>query len=143
MERGSVMGMRVIVCNGFRFAVVFGKREEEKLGGTSDEQQQHLDKYFIMNESSLRFTGVAHSSFHRKNAVPQKGSEMNLTLGGIDLNNSGSVLVRAEKKLLTVLFPDGCAFTLKAETEEDVDEWKEALERALEAAPNASPGGGS
>ncbi len=24
-----------------------------------------------------------------QNAVPQKGSEMNLTLGGIDLNNSG------------------------------------------------------
>lgn len=24
-----------------------------------------------------------------QNAVPQKGSEVNLTLGGIDLNNSG------------------------------------------------------
>ncbi|CAM6046719.1 unnamed protein product [Sphagnum compactum] len=72
------------------------------------------------------------------NAVPQKANDLNLTLGGIDLNNSGSVLVRAEKKLLTVLFPDGRAFTLKAETVEDVDEWKEALERALEAAPNAA-----
>ena len=67
---------------------------------------------------------------------------MNLTLGGIDLNNSGryvlalfdsffcallifpclrvvsfcSVVVREDKKLLTVLFPDGRdgrAFTLK------------------------------
>ncbi|RVX23885.1 Rho GTPase-activating protein 7 [Vitis vinifera] len=48
--------------------------------------------------------------------VPQKGGEVNLTLGGIDLNNSGSVVMKADKKLLTVLFPDGGdgrAFTLK------------------------------
>ncbi|CAM6043973.1 unnamed protein product [Sphagnum compactum] len=89
-------------------------------------------RWFILTRTSLVFFK------NDPNAVPQKGSEMNLTLGGIDLNNSGSVLVRAEKKLLTVLFPDGRAFTLKAETVEDVDEWKEALERALEAAPNAA-----
>ncbi|CAK9218966.1 unnamed protein product [Sphagnum troendelagicum] len=89
-------------------------------------------RWFILTRTSLVFFKNDPS------AVPQKGSEMNLTLGGIDLNNSGSVLVRAEKKLLTVLFPDGRAFTLKAETVEDVDEWKEALERAIEAAPNAA-----
>ncbi|THG10378.1 hypothetical protein TEA_015593 [Camellia sinensis var. sinensis] len=74
-------------------------------------------------------------------AVPQKGSEVNLTLGGIDLNNSGSVVVKAEKKLLTVLFPDGRdgrAFTLKAETLEDLYEWKAALEEALAHSPSAT-----
>lgn len=66
---------------------------------------------------------------------------MNLTLGGIDLNNSGSVVVREDKKLLTVLFPDGRdgrAFTLKAESSEDLFEWKTALEHALAQAPNAA-----
>ncbi|KAJ8446853.1 hypothetical protein Cgig2_016163 [Carnegiea gigantea] len=74
-------------------------------------------------------------------AIPQKGVEVNLTLGGIDLNNSGSVVVREDKKLLTVLFPDGRdgrAFTLKAETLEDLYEWKTALEQALEQAPSAA-----
>ncbi|CAM6045781.1 unnamed protein product [Sphagnum compactum] len=89
-------------------------------------------RWFILTRTSLVFFKNDPS------AVPQKANDLNLTLGGIDLNNSGSVLVRAEKKLLTVLFPDGRAFTLKAETVEDVDEWKEALERALEAAPNAA-----
>jgi hypothetical protein len=73
--------------------------------------------------------------------LPQKGGEVNLTLGGIDLNNSGSVVVREDKKLLTVLFPDGRdgrAFTLKAETFEDLYEWKTALEQALAQAPNAA-----
>ncbi|CAI0447989.1 unnamed protein product [Linum tenue] len=73
-----------------------------------------------------------------KSIVAQKGSEVNLTLGGIDLNNSGSVVVKADKKLLTVLFPDGRdgrAFTLKAETSEDLYEWKTALESALSQAP--------
>ncbi|XP_028764893.1 uncharacterized protein LOC114739017 [Neltuma alba] len=37
----------------------------------------------------------------------KKGGEVNMTLGGIDLKNSGSVVVREVKKLLTVLFPDG------------------------------------
>ncbi|WVY89383.1 hypothetical protein V8G54_034897 [Vigna mungo] len=77
----------------------------------------------------------------RKTALPQRGGEVNLTLGGIDLNNSGSVVVREDKKLLTVLFPDGRdgrAFTLKAETSEDLFEWKTALEQALAQAPNAA-----
>ncbi|KAH9690441.1 Rho GTPase-activating protein REN1 [Citrus sinensis] len=72
-------------------------------------------------------------------AIPQKGSEVNLTLGGIDLNNSGSVVVKADKKLLTVLFPDGRdgrAFTLKAESLEDLYDWKTALENALAQAPS-------
>ncbi|KAL2941991.1 Rho GTPase-activating protein 7 [Bienertia sinuspersici] len=63
-------------------------------------------------------------------ALPQSGGEVNLTLGGIDLNNSGSVVVREDKKLLTVLFPDGRdgrAFTLKT-----------ALEEALAQAPSAA-----
>ncbi|RWW78714.1 hypothetical protein BHE74_00013051, partial [Ensete ventricosum] len=74
-------------------------------------------------------------------ALPQKGSEANVTLGGIDLNNSGSVVVKPDKKILTVLFPDGRdgrAFTLKAETSEDLYEWKAALENALSQAPSAA-----
>ncbi|KAK1279211.1 hypothetical protein QJS04_geneDACA016562 [Acorus gramineus] len=76
-----------------------------------------------------------------ESALPQRGGEVNLTLGGIDLNNSGSVVVREDKKLLTVLFPegrDGRAFTLKAESSEDLYEWKAALEQALAQAPNAA-----
>ncbi|KAK4784002.1 hypothetical protein SAY86_018370 [Trapa natans] len=92
-------------------------------------------RWFILTRTSLVFF---------KNdpcALPQRGGEVNLTLGGIDLNNSGSVVVREDKKLLTILFPDGCdgrAFTLKAETLEDLYEWKTALEHALAQAPNAS-----
>ncbi|KAI3972576.1 hypothetical protein MKX01_019234 [Papaver californicum] len=74
-------------------------------------------------------------------SVTQRGGEVNLTLGGIDLNNSGSVVVREDKKLITVLFPDGRdgrAFTLKAETSEDLSEWKTALETALAQAPSAA-----
>ncbi|CAE6098112.1 unnamed protein product [Arabidopsis arenosa] len=51
------------------------------------------------------------------------------------------VVVREDKNLLTVLFPDGCdgrAFTLKAETLDDLYEWKAALEQALAQAPNAA-----
>jgi hypothetical protein len=64
-------------------------------------------RWFILTRTSLVFFK------NDPNAVPQKANDLNSTLGGIDLNNSGSVLVRAEKKLLTVLFPDGRAFTLK------------------------------
>ncbi|KAL7175874.1 hypothetical protein ACSBR2_029449 [Camellia fascicularis] len=92
-------------------------------------------RWFILTRTSLVFFRSDPS------AVPQKGSEVNLTLGGIDLNNSGSVVVKAEKKLLTVLFPDGRdgrAFTLKAETLEDLYEWKVALEEALAQSPSAT-----
>ncbi|KAF9687373.1 hypothetical protein SADUNF_Sadunf02G0086800 [Salix dunnii] len=92
-------------------------------------------RWFILTRTSLVFFRSDPS------AIPQKGSEVNLTLGGIDLNNSGSVVVKADKKLLTVLFPDGRdgrAFTLKAETSEDLYEWKTALENALAQAPSAS-----
>ncbi|CAL0317840.1 unnamed protein product [Lupinus luteus] len=91
-------------------------------------------RWFILTRSSLVFFRSD------PNAVYQKGSEVNLTLGGIDLNNSGSVVVKADKKLLTVQFPDirdGRAFTLKAETTEDLYEWKNALEDALAQAPSA------
>ncbi|KAI8573294.1 hypothetical protein RHMOL_Rhmol01G0267100 [Rhododendron molle] len=92
-------------------------------------------RWFILTRTSLVFLKNDPS------ALPQKGGEVNLTLGGIDLNNSGSVVVREDKKLLTVLFPDGRdgrAFTLKAETSEDLYEWKTALEHALEEAPSAA-----
>ncbi|CAH8384708.1 unnamed protein product [Eruca vesicaria subsp. sativa] len=92
-------------------------------------------RWFILTRTSLVFFRSD------PNAVQQRGSEVNLTLGGIDLNNSGSVVVKADKKLLTVLFPDGRdgrAFTLKADTMEDLQEWKVALESALTQAPNAS-----
>ncbi|KAI4339760.1 hypothetical protein MLD38_024668 [Melastoma candidum] len=89
-------------------------------------------RWFILTRTSL--------VFFRSDpiAAPQKGGEVNPTLGGIDLNNSGSVVVKADKKLLTVLFPDGRTFTLKAETLEDLYEWKEALEEALSQAPSAA-----
>ncbi|PIA53778.1 hypothetical protein AQUCO_00900392v1 [Aquilegia coerulea] len=92
-------------------------------------------RWFILTRTSLVFFKNDPS------ALPQKGGEVNLTLGGIDLNNSGSVVVREDKKLLTVLFPDGRegrGFTLKAETSEDLFEWKTALEHALAQAPSAA-----
>ncbi|XAR60304.1 hypothetical protein NMG60_11033616 [Bertholletia excelsa] len=92
-------------------------------------------RWFILTRTSLVFFKNDPS------ALPQRGGEVNLTLGGIDLNNSGSVVVREDKKLLTVLFPDGRdgrAFTLKAETLEDLYEWKTALELALAQAPSAA-----
>ncbi|XP_064954723.1 rho GTPase-activating protein 7-like isoform X4 [Musa acuminata AAA Group] len=92
-------------------------------------------RWFILTRTSLVFFKNDPS------ALPQRGGEVNLTLGGIDLNNSGSVVVREDKKLLTVLFPDGRdgrAFTLKAESLEDLFEWKTALEHALAQAPNAA-----
>ncbi|KAJ4871656.1 Rho GTPase activation protein (RhoGAP) with PH domain [Raphanus sativus] len=92
-------------------------------------------RWFILTRTSLVFFRSDPS------AVQQRGGEVNLTLGGIDLNNSGSVVVKADKKLLTVLFPDGRdgrAFTLRADTMEDLQEWKTALENALMQAPSAS-----
>uniref|UniRef100_A0A2P2MTH8 PH domain-containing protein n=2 Tax=Rhizophora mucronata TaxID=61149 RepID=A0A2P2MTH8_RHIMU len=92
-------------------------------------------RWFILTRTSLVFFKNDPS------VLPQRGGEVNLTLGGIDLNNSGSVVVREDKKLLTVLFPDGRdgrAFTLKAETLEDLYEWKTALEHALAHAPSAA-----
>ncbi|XP_060197222.1 rho GTPase-activating protein 7-like isoform X2 [Lycium barbarum] len=92
-------------------------------------------RWFILTRTSLVFFKNDPST------LPQRGGEVNLTLGGIDLNNSGSVVVREDKKLLTVLFPDGRdgrAFTLKAESSEDLYEWKTALEHALAQAPSAA-----
>nr|XP_043639419.1 rho GTPase-activating protein REN1-like [Erigeron canadensis] len=96
-------------------------------------------RWFILTDTSLVFFRSD------PNASSEKGGEANLTLGGIDLNSSGSVVVKADKKLLTVLFPDGRdgrSFTLKAETSEDLFEWKTALEEALENAPTAGTGVG-
>ncbi|GJX94869.1 putative Rho GTPase activation protein [Tanacetum coccineum] len=85
-------------------------------------------RWFILIETSLVFFRSD------PNASTEKGGEANLTLGGIDLNSSGSVVVKADEKLLTVLFPDGRdgrSFTLKT-----------ALEEALENAPSAGTGMG-
>ncbi|XP_039124486.1 rho GTPase-activating protein 7-like isoform X2 [Dioscorea cayenensis subsp. rotundata] len=92
-------------------------------------------RWFVLTRTSLVFFRSD------PNVPPPKGSEPNLTLGGIDLTNSGSVVVKPDKKLLTVLFPDGRdgrTFTLKAETLEDLNEWKTALENALAQAPSAA-----
>lgn len=92
-------------------------------------------RWFVLSRTSLVFFRSDPS------AASPKGGEMNLTLGGIDLNSSASVEVKADKKLLTVFFPDGRdgrAFTLKAETLDDLYEWKAALETAVAQAPSAS-----
>ncbi|CAK8537625.1 unnamed protein product [Lathyrus sativus] len=92
-------------------------------------------RWFILTQTSLVFFRSD------PNVVSQKANEVNLTLGGIDLNNSGSVSIKEDKKLLTVQFPDvhdGRVFTLKAETTEDLYEWKTALENVLAHAPSAT-----
>uniref|UniRef100_A0A803LUY2 Rho GTPase-activating protein REN1-like n=1 Tax=Chenopodium quinoa TaxID=63459 RepID=A0A803LUY2_CHEQI len=117
-----------IWCGVFQFLVVQG------IGWTSWKK-----RWFILTRTSLVFFRSDPS------ATPQKGGEVNLTLGGIDLNNSASVEIKTDKKLLTVFFPDGRdgrAFTLKAETLEDLQEWKTALENALALAPNAAHSAG-
>ncbi|KAJ4796230.1 Rho GTPase activation protein (RhoGAP) with PH domain-containing protein [Rhynchospora pubera] len=92
-------------------------------------------RWFVLTRTSLIFFR------HDPNAPPIKGSEPNATLGGIDLNSSASVVVKADKKLLTVVFGDGRdgrTFTLKADTSEDLNEWKNALENAMAQAPSTS-----
>ncbi|KAG0455518.1 hypothetical protein HPP92_024810 [Vanilla planifolia] len=93
-------------------------------------------RWFVLSHTSLMFYRAD------PNVLPPKGSETpNPTLGGIELNNSGSVVVKTDKKLLTVLFPDGRdgrAFTLKTDTLEELNEWKIALENALAQAPSAA-----
>ncbi|KAL6010100.1 Rho GTPase-activating protein 7 [Asimina triloba] len=114
-----------------------------------EEALVHLDTHILVYHRLEKRVIDAMTSYQREtyyhlsylNALPKRGGEVNLTLGGIDLNNSGSVVVREDKKLLTVLFPDGRdgrAFTLKAETSEDLYEWKTALEHALAQAPSAA-----
>ncbi|XP_039053232.1 rho GTPase-activating protein REN1-like [Hibiscus syriacus] len=92
-------------------------------------------RWFILTHTSLVFFRSD------PNSDSQKGNEVNLTLGGIDLNNTGSVVVKADKKLITVQFNDGRdgrTFTLKAETMDDLYEWKAALENALSLAPSST-----
>ncbi|KAE8658959.1 hypothetical protein F3Y22_tig00116965pilonHSYRG00485 [Hibiscus syriacus] len=92
-------------------------------------------RWFILTRTSLVFFRSDPT------AIPPKGSEVNLTLGGIDLNNSGSVVVKADKKLMIVQFQDGQDgrnFTLKAETSEDLYKWKTAFENAFSQAPPPS-----
>ncbi|XP_039842015.1 rho GTPase-activating protein REN1-like isoform X2 [Panicum virgatum] len=89
-------------------------------------------RWFVLTRASLVFFRSD------PNVPPPRGAEPIVTLGGIDLNSSGSVVVKEERKLLTVLFPDGRdgrTFTLKAETIEDLNEWRSSLEYALAQAP--------
>ncbi|CAL4913612.1 unnamed protein product [Urochloa decumbens] len=90
-------------------------------------------RWFILTRTSLVF-------FRSDPNVPlPRGSEPVVTLGGIDLNNTASMIVKEERKTITVVFPDGRdgrTFTLKAETTEDLNEWRSALENALAHAPN-------
>ncbi|XP_051120894.1 rho GTPase-activating protein 6-like isoform X2 [Andrographis paniculata] len=91
-------------------------------------------RWFVLTRTSLVF-------YKNDPSAPPRNGGVIMTLGGIDINNSGSVVVREDKKLITVLFPDGRdgrAFTLKAGSVEDLYEWKDALERALAQAPNAA-----
>ncbi|RLN12570.1 rho GTPase-activating protein REN1-like [Panicum miliaceum] len=92
-------------------------------------------RWFVLTRASLVFFRSD------PNVPPPRGAEPIVTLGGIDLNSSGSVVVKEERKLLTVLFPDGRdgrTFTLKAETIEDLNEWRSALESALAQAPSVA-----
>ncbi|PPD94950.1 hypothetical protein GOBAR_DD08053 [Gossypium barbadense] len=103
-------------------------------------QQLNNHKYAVKLLRLRKGLGIGYWG-RTENAVSQKGNEVNLTLGGIDLNNSGSVVVKADKKLITVLFQDGRdgrTFTLKAETLDDLYEWKAALEKALSQAPSSA-----
>ncbi|CAD6202968.1 unnamed protein product [Miscanthus lutarioriparius] len=92
-------------------------------------------RWFILTRTSLVF-------FRSDPSVPPpKGSEPIVTLGGIDLNNTASMIVKEERKVITVVFPDGRdgrTFTLKAETTEDLNEWRSALENALAQAPSVA-----
>ncbi|ONL96077.1 Rho GTPase activation protein (RhoGAP) with PH domain [Zea mays] len=90
-------------------------------------------RWFILTRTSLVFFRSD------PNVPPPRGSEPIVTLGGIDLNNTASMIVKEERKLITVVFPDGRdgrTFTLKAETTEDLNEWRSALENALAQAPS-------
>lgn len=44
---------------------------------------------FLFPSEALSFEHLVYCFSTFQNAVPQKGGEVNLTLGGIDLNNSG------------------------------------------------------
>ncbi|KAG0478812.1 hypothetical protein HPP92_013531 [Vanilla planifolia] len=56
-------------------------------------------RWFILTRTSLVFFKNDPSS------LPQRGGEVNITLGGIDLNNSGSVVVREDKKVVNSFVP--------------------------------------
>ncbi|PWZ16996.1 Rho GTPase-activating protein REN1 [Zea mays] len=90
-------------------------------------------RWFVLTRASLVFFRSD------PNVPPPRGAEPIVTLGGIDLNSSGSVVIKEERKLLTVFFPDGHGertFTLKAETTGDLNEWRNALESAIAQAPS-------
>ncbi|CAM6069133.1 unnamed protein product [Sphagnum tenellum] len=59
-------------------------------GGSSS----HALHWFSSKMIQLDILELMAGGYGVQNAVPQKGSEMNLTLGGIDLNNSGRLRLR-------------------------------------------------
>ncbi|KMZ69348.1 hypothetical protein ZOSMA_216G00180 [Zostera marina] len=93
-------------------------------------------RWFMLTRESLIFF---RSDPNAPLPPQQRGNELNLYLDTIELNNSGSVVAKADKKLLTVNFlesRDGRTFTLKAETSEDLQEWKNVLDIAISQAPS-------
>ncbi|ONK75312.1 uncharacterized protein A4U43_C03F15540 [Asparagus officinalis] len=97
---------------------------------------QWKKRLFILTPTSLTFCRID------PNVLPQKGIEANTVLGAIDFSNSGSIVVKTDKKFLTISIPDAPpdarTFTLKGETSEELQEWKTALENAIEQAPSAT-----
>ncbi|KAK8681699.1 hypothetical protein V6N13_054101 [Hibiscus sabdariffa] len=79
-------------------------------------------------------------SFRARNSttIPPKGNAANLTLGGIDLSNSGSHITgfegRNEEQQALIM-----CLSNTAETLEDLYEWKAAFENALSQAPSSAP----
>ncbi|GAQ85733.1 Rho GTPase activation protein (RhoGAP) with PH domain [Klebsormidium nitens] len=62
-------------------------------------------------------------------------------LDGINLVNTGRVLAKLDKKMIILMFPDNRSYTFKAESLDELDGWRQMLEKALVDAPNPEPEG--
>ncbi|KAK9032807.1 hypothetical protein V6N11_017850 [Hibiscus sabdariffa] len=107
-------------------------------------------RWFILTRTSVVFfrsdpdlgldIGEEHQSAvpEAKTTIPPKGNAANLTLGGIDLSNSGSHITgfegRNEEQQALIM-----CLSNTAETLEDLYEWKAAFENALSQAPSSAP----
>ncbi|KAJ8748089.1 hypothetical protein K2173_004092 [Erythroxylum novogranatense] len=90
-------------------------------------------RWFILTRTSLVFfRGDPLLLINFLRMLLLKGSEVNLTLGGIDLNNSGRLASFSDS---TFIISNSI---FMAETMEDLYEWKTALENALAQAPNTA-----
>ncbi|KAK4408311.1 Rho GTPase-activating protein 7 [Sesamum angolense] len=118
--------------------------ERPRIGNSNTKKKALLILFLSSNKKSgLSIPTYEFESEAVHSALPQRGGEVNLTLGGIDLNNSGSVVVREDKKLLTVLFPDGRdgrAFTLKVARLQEQLQAERDLRAALEVGLSMSSG---